>query len=1656
MGQLNSTQVNPYVGPRSFTVDQAGWFKGRDAEANDLLSLLLARRVMLFFAQSGAGKTSLLNAKLIPMLEDEKVGFEVLTVGRMGDAIEPPENTDASFNIFTFNLAVSLGVTDKPEHLAGVRLSDFLLDIVSDGKAFRYVGRHEEGEEETAVYPELSVDTSDQHLKRRVLIIDQFEEIFTVHPERERERIAFFKQVSEAMAEDPYLYVLFSMRGDYIDRLSPYVKYLPDSLRTRYYMERMREQAALDAVCLPAEKEGRSFEIDVAQKLVQCLRGSDLYVETVQLQVVCLQLWQSLATIEGEKITMDNVVEIAANLTTREPNDDSIVQETADPLVVFIDNAMASYYQQAINAILHHPDVSMAEHELRNWFSTKLITASGTRNLLARGETETDGIPEAVVKLLDEDYYLVRNDMRGGRPFIELVHDSFVEPIRRANRQWEANRTRNITWLTTALRYHKTQDDALLLKGAQLTAARSQAMAIQGLPAEAEAYLAASEEAQKEEEQKARQQEEIRQLELAKQQQMAELEKQRANEAEAAKVMQRWLLVLTAVIGIVAIFFAFHSQSQAQIAEIQTTKTFEEAATSSASQAELTTIQARVASEDATRAAEQIAAAEARATEQAVVQERLNNLLVSVELANRAEKFLNNNNSYGALLLSHMATDPVQIAPEIIESNQGTMLKALYLATNQIISLPIDSNDEMLFERELPLPTFSFSNPMTITTLGGSISGRLAYLEEDTLVQWDIAEISSPETSSVELPEEDNIHSASFNDITQRLVTANEDILTFWVKEDNSWQPIHTEKLENPEKWQDVIFNPKGEVVAAVSCKEAEECYIHSWQINDNQPISNVSQSQSIGRHKEILGLAFINEGIVWSSPTEFGFYSLSENEAPPLPSSMPDYTVQSMAFIGSQNWLVVGGSCNDEFEQCGFVRWWSLKHGEWLTQPLKQTSPVQQLLYDEASSSLVAVLSSQNGPVLLAWETRPTVWREIACNLTGRNLTQAEWQEAFPGQEFEKYPLICSNIKHSSVINRLVDESEQTLSSCNAASKETAQAQYEAARPGENFASWAVPILLGTALKEIRLTNSCIEQIAMLIPDSDFNGEEFVQILNVLNNNENFDYELYLEQRQGVLFEPAITLLDQYVAQQVYQTPCFTEDFLRKAEDACTHYNELLAQSGQVENFVPIEPTERSGDTHVWAFEFDNPGFVVINFAAQEEESYPSLALHNSQDVQIAFIEGSESITFDSLLPEAGSYTIRVHWDIQPSNYTLLVETLKPKLVEANTITSGAANQQVWQFEAFADDFVNVKLTASETASAPYLYLYDPNGRDIGQYQDTLEISTAESILSEDGLYTIVVRWGNTSSNYELSLEATPPMPIEVGADAVSAEASQRIWRFVADQSNLVTINLNTTSPNTYPLIEVYDSDNNLIDSTSGFEMASLITLLPKNGLYTIKVKWDSEPSPYTLSVETTPPTTIVIGENGVAEVNAESYQRVWQFDGAPENSATVSLNAEELDAFPFITLYDPDGNLIGFGSGYEKADLESFLLKDGLYTIVIGWDSAPSSYSFMLSLVPEPLTLQQIPNDDFSEEADAEQQWWQFGGEAGTLVVITMEALEENGDTYLRLFDENGNEIASNDDFEGLNSQIEIVLPEDGLYYIQADWFDDIPGRYRLTVTK
>jgi hypothetical protein len=388
---------NPYVGPRAFEEEDSRNFFGRKEETRQLASLVIAHRAVLLYAPSGAGKTSLLSAGLVPYLKQRK-RINILPIARVGGDLPPGVDGKGVQNIYIFNTLLDLaGEETQPNDLIDQSLSEGL-----------------------AAYVEPQSDQ--RRLRPYLLIVDQFEELFTTHLDHYSERADFFFQLQHSLKEHPQLSLLLSMREDYIAQLDTYVAQLPDRLRTRFRLELLGEEAARQAVQQPARQAEVDFTDAAAEKLVNDLRKVQVqqpdgttteqlgrHIEPVQLQVVCRRLWEKL------------------------PEEAEQIGETDVEAVGDVDTALADYYADRVKTTAE--STGIRERAIREWFDRQLITEQGIRGQVLRGPERSQGLDNQAISPL-VDAHLVRAEKRLNAIWYELSHDRLIEPVRNNNANW--------------------------------------------------------------------------------------------------------------------------------------------------------------------------------------------------------------------------------------------------------------------------------------------------------------------------------------------------------------------------------------------------------------------------------------------------------------------------------------------------------------------------------------------------------------------------------------------------------------------------------------------------------------------------------------------------------------------------------------------------------------------------------------------------------------------------------------------------------------------------------------------------------------------------------------------------------------------------------------------------------------------------------------------------------------------------------------------------------------------------------------------------------------------------------------------------------------------------------------------------------------------
>ena len=454
MVENKTSQHNPYVGPRPFERNDAAYFRGRDREVKELINLLIAERLVLVYSPSGAGKTSLIQAAVIPRLEKEMQAEEidqeseggkkatfrmwpVIRVGKYSSKDRPTVN-----NRYIFSMLKSLEEKFPEAALPNEKMAGMSL--------FQYQQSRPE------IFDGHSYD---------IFIFDQFEEILTLDPTDLKVKTDFFTQLGEFLKVKER-FALFATREEYLGGLHMYLHLIPTQLNTTFRLDLLGKEQALKAIREPAEEAGGHFDHKASEQLVMDLstvKSSELgtksghVIEPVLLQVVCRGLWDNSA--KGR---------IGA----------AEIKKFGD-----VTQALARYYRDKVNEVARKtaPDnkneAISIERRIRYWFADGLITPRGIRRQVEREEGASSGLDNQLIAAL-VGAHLVREEQQRGGTWFELTHDRLIEPIRQDNEDWF---TENLDWFKAGLNTFQQQSelwdrhgrpDGLLLSGEEVSKAK--------------------------------------------------------------------------------------------------------------------------------------------------------------------------------------------------------------------------------------------------------------------------------------------------------------------------------------------------------------------------------------------------------------------------------------------------------------------------------------------------------------------------------------------------------------------------------------------------------------------------------------------------------------------------------------------------------------------------------------------------------------------------------------------------------------------------------------------------------------------------------------------------------------------------------------------------------------------------------------------------------------------------------------------------------------------------------------------------------------------------------------------------------------------------------------------------------------------------------
>lgn len=277
---------NPYPGLRPFRRDEAHLFFGRDEQTDHLLDKLAETRFIAVTGLSGSGKSSLVQAGLLPNLEfgylvEAGTDWSILT---MRPGIAPIQNLAQA--VLEANLTPGCPPKERegslPFSKEGKRGIDALTQRLSSGGHLEFTRLLQES-------------LSPGQRRSFLLVVDQFEELFRYEKLSRLEECKFFVELllTSAKQQDVSVYVILTIRSDWLGQCARFHG-LPEAINAgQFLVPRLTQEQMRLAITAPAHVA----EGTIDDRLVwQLLQDSELNSDQLPVVQHCLMRMWALKT----------------------------------------------------------------------------------------------------------------------------------------------------------------------------------------------------------------------------------------------------------------------------------------------------------------------------------------------------------------------------------------------------------------------------------------------------------------------------------------------------------------------------------------------------------------------------------------------------------------------------------------------------------------------------------------------------------------------------------------------------------------------------------------------------------------------------------------------------------------------------------------------------------------------------------------------------------------------------------------------------------------------------------------------------------------------------------------------------------------------------------------------------------------------------------------------------------------------------------------------------------------------------------------------------------------------------------------------------------------------------------------------------------------
>jgi energy-coupling factor transporter ATP-binding protein EcfA2 len=239
----------------SYTRDDSNIFFGRDNETEDIFRKLYSGKLLLVYGKSGTGKSSIINCGLISRIPLEDI---------------------YAINIRCGNKAYDNFISEISKH--------------SEQKQNDPLGILE--------------DIFYTRSKPVALIFDQFEEVFILSDEEEKEKLA--KSLNLILKSRLKINIILVIREEYFASLTDFEPFIPRLYDNRVRIERMSRSSAREAIVSPCMACNVGIEEGLADRVIEQLISQSEGLELTWLQILMDKLYRTAAERDLENPLIKN------------------------------------------------------------------------------------------------------------------------------------------------------------------------------------------------------------------------------------------------------------------------------------------------------------------------------------------------------------------------------------------------------------------------------------------------------------------------------------------------------------------------------------------------------------------------------------------------------------------------------------------------------------------------------------------------------------------------------------------------------------------------------------------------------------------------------------------------------------------------------------------------------------------------------------------------------------------------------------------------------------------------------------------------------------------------------------------------------------------------------------------------------------------------------------------------------------------------------------------------------------------------------------------------------------------------------------------------------------------------------------------------------